>query len=95
MKYRHIQRIYKNPFYVNFKKHYCPDCGKKLAKTKVSRIVNSNSPEADDFDFHAQDTYMIGNVKFIWTEFQCSACKKNFTIDEMKQIEKSQKGMDG
>lgn len=95
MKYQHIQRIYKNPFYVNLKKHYCPDCGKKLVKTKVSRIVNSNSPEADDFDFHTLDNYMIGNVKFIWTEFQCSACKKSFTIDEMKQIEKSQKGTDG
>jgi len=92
MKYQHIQRIYKNPFYVNLKKHYCPICGKLLNKTKVSKIVNSNSPEATDFDFHTLDNYMIGNVKFIWTEFQCATCKQNYTIEEMKRIEKARHG---
>ena len=88
MKYQHVQRIFKSPFYVNLKKHYCPICGELLHKTTVSRIVNSNSPEAADFDFLTFDSYMIGNVKFIWTEFQCSNCKKNYTIEEMKRIEK-------
>lgn len=88
MKHQHVQRIFKNPFYVNFKKHYCIDCGELMGKIKVSKIVNSNSPEAKDFDFHTVDNYMIGDVKFIWTEFQCPKCKKQFTIDEMKRIEK-------
>lgn len=69
MKYQHIQRIYKNPFYVNLKKHYCPICGKLLNKTKVSKIVNSNSPEATNFDFHTLDNYMIGNVKLFGLNF--------------------------
>ena len=92
MKYQHIQRIYKNIFYVNLKKHYCPICGKLLNKTKVSKVVNSNSKEATSFDFHTLDNYMIGDVKFIWTEFQCVDCEKNYTIDEMKEIEKVQHG---
>lgn len=92
MKYQHIQRIYKNPFFVNLKKHYCPNCGKLLNKVRVSRVVNSTSPEAVNFDFHTLDNYMIGDVKFIWTEFQCATCEKNYTIDEMKRIEKLQHG---
>lgn len=74
---------------MNFKKHYCIDCAEQVRKIKVSRIVNSNSPEAKDFDFHTVDNYMIGDVKFIWVEFQCPKCKRQFTIDEMKQIEKA------
>ncbi len=88
MKHQHVQRIFRNPFYVIFKKHYCIDCGELMSKIEVSKIVNSNSPEAKDFDFHTVDNYMIGDVKFIWTEFQCPKCKKQFTIDEMKRIEK-------
>ena len=91
MKYQHIQRIFKSPFYVNWKKHYCPECHERLKKIKVSKIVNSRSPEAKDFDFSTFDSYMIGNVKFIWTEFQCPACGKQISIDEMKKIEKEQK----
>lgn len=90
MKYQHIQRIFKSPFYVNFKKHFCPHCSTLLQKVKVSKIVNWKSEEAKDFDFHTFDTYMIGNVKFIWTEFYCPKCNQNITIDEMKRIEKEQ-----
>lgn len=90
MKYQHIQRIYKNPFYVNFKKHYCPNCGVALEKIKISKIVNSKSEEARNFEFEFGESYMIGNVKFIWDEFQCPICKKRISIDEMKRIEKEQ-----
>lgn len=90
MKHQHVQRIFKNPLYVNFKKHYCPECHSKLKKIKVSKIVNSSSPESEEFDFQSGETYMIGNVKFIWTEFQCPACGKKFSIDKMKSIERRQ-----
>ena len=89
MRYTNIKRTFKSPFYVNFKNHFCPDCNEKLSKVKVSRIVNSKSEEAKDFNFHFVEGYMIGNVKFIWTEFQCPNCNRQITIDEMKQIEKS------
>lgn len=91
MRYQHVQRIFKNPIYINFKKHYCPECNKGLEKINVSKIVNSNSPEAKEFDFHTLDNYMIGNVKFIWTEFRCPMCGEQFSIDEMKRIENEHK----
>ena len=91
MEYQHIQRIYKKPFYVNFKKHFCTDCGIRLKKIKLSKIVNSSSPEAKNFDFNTLDSYMIGNVKFIWSAFECPKCNRQFTIEEMKDIEKHKK----
>ena len=91
MKYQHIQRIYKNPFYINFKKHYCPNCKAALEKVKVSKIVNSKSEEARSIDFEFGESFMIGNVKFIWIEFQCPICRIRFPIDEMKRIEKQQR----
>lgn len=84
-------RTWKNPFFVNCKKHFCPDCGKELGKVKVSKIVNWRSEEAKDFDFSFGDGYMIGDVKFTWTEFQCSNCQKNFKIEEIRQIEKKRR----
>lgn len=91
MKYYNVKRIFKNPIYVHLKKHYCPACNKKLIKIKVSQIVNSNSEEASKFDFEFVDTYMIGNVKFIWTEFKCPQCGKQISIEEMKRIEKGKR----
>lgn len=88
MQYKHIQRIVKSPIYVYCLQHRCPQCNSKLVKVKVSKIVNSNSPEAKEFDFETLDNCMIGDVKFVWTEFHCSNCKINITVDEMKQIEK-------
>lgn len=92
MKYQHVQRIYKDPFYVRLKKHYCPDCGAVLNVIKVSKIVNSKSEDASNFEFEFGESFMIGNVKFIWDEFECPICNKRFSIKEMKQIEKNQEG---
>ncbi len=64
MKQQHVQMIFKNLFYANCKKYYCADCGEILRKTKLSRIINSNSPKAKDSGFHTVDNYMIGDVKF-------------------------------
>lgn len=90
MKYQHIQRIYKDPFYVRFKKHYCPDCGAMLKIITTSKIVNSKSEDAENFDFEFGESFMIGNVKFIWDEFECPVCGRIFSIKEMKQIGKEQ-----
>ena len=91
MEYQHVQRISKSPLFVHLKKHYCPDCNSLLNKIKVSKIVNSESPEAKDFDFEALDNFMIGNVKFIWTEFRCPHCGKQISVDEMKLLERKAK----
>lgn len=87
MKYNHIKRSFKSPIYVSFKKHYCPDCNEILEKIRISKIVNSSSKEAENFDFQMGDTYMVGNVKFIWTAFRCPVCGRQFSVVEMRRME--------
>ena len=91
MKIHCVKREWSRPFWVRFKKHYCPTCMNLLTTTKVSKIVNSNSEEAKDYDFSSGDTYMIGNIKFIWTEFLCAACGKTYSLQEINEIEKKAK----
>lgn len=78
-------------FYTAFKKHYCPVCGTKLTRIKTSKRVNSTSPEAKNYDFTLGDSFMVGDVEFIWKEFYCPTCKKRIPIDEMRRIEKSKR----
>ncbi len=78
--------------YTVFKKHYCPQCGEKLKCIKASKVVNSSSPEAKNYDFGmGADSFMVGDVEFIWKEFYCEKCKKQISVSEMKQIEKEQR----
>lgn len=93
MKAHNVKRIWSRPMFVNFKKHFCPSCGEKLQKIKISKIVNSQSEEAKNYDFSSSggDGYMIGNVKFIWTEFYCAKCDKSFSVNSIYQTEKQVK----
>lgn len=79
-------RTYNDFFYLR-KEHFCPDCHTKLEKVAVSKLVNSESPEAKDFDFRMGKRYMRGDVLFTWDELECPACKKHLTVDEMKTLE--------
>ncbi|MBQ8767824.1 MAG: hypothetical protein IJZ16_13590 [Clostridia bacterium] len=75
-------------FYTYFKKHYCPKCGAKLKVQKVSKIVNSNSPEAKEYDFSLGDTFLMGDVEFFYNVFSCSTCSTQYSVKEMKKLEK-------
>ncbi len=44
-------------FYTFLKKHYCPNCGNKLLRKKVSVVINSESPEAKNYDFNSALTH--------------------------------------
>lgn len=73
-------------FYVCLKKHYCPKCGTKLLRKKVSEIINSESQEAQNYDFSLSEGYLIkGNVKFTHIEFYCNQCDKYYTVKEAKK----------
>ena len=93
MKAYNVKQEWHRPFFVNFKRHYCPVCKSKMEKMKVSKIVNSKSDEAKKFDFSVAggDGFMSGNVKFIWTVFHCPQCDINHSIDEIYTIEKNVK----
>ena len=74
-------------FYTLFKKHYCPNCDRKLRLVIKNKIVNSRSQEAKNYDFNLGDSFLEGDVKFVWKEFRCPVCKVDFTIEDMKRIE--------
>ena len=67
MKIHGVKREYSHLIFC-IKKHYCPFCNELLEKTKTETVVNSNSPEAKNFDFSNVDGYMSGNIKFIKTK---------------------------
>ena len=73
-----------NPFFVYFKKHYCPCCGNRLVRQKVSEVIHSDSEEAKNYDFEVADITVKGNMKFTHIEFFCSGCQRNYTVKEIK-----------
>ena len=84
------------------KNHYCPICNTLLNAVKVSKVINSNSEEAKDLPPILPKTVIgcgvkfrnynaVGNIKWIWKQFECPNCKHNFTVDQIKQIESSPK----
>ena len=84
-----IKYIYDaNPFYVHLKKHVCPKCGSKVELRYVSKIVNSKSPEAKDYDFSVGDTFFVGDVEFRTRYFYCPKCLLDISFQEMKKFEK-------
>ena len=75
-------------FYTRFKKHYCPYCNVLVERIKVSKVVNSKSPESSEFASLGEDGFAIGNIKYIWTAFRCPRCGKKFSVKEIRKIEK-------
>jgi hypothetical protein len=81
------------------KKHYCPDCKCELKKVNVSKIINSGSEEAKNMPKMFSKTRIgirgiqfrsyryVGDIEYIWKEFDCENCKRHFTVEEMKEIE--------
>ena len=69
------------------KDHFCPSCGNQISKVSVSKVVNSNSPEAENYDFRVGRMRVVGDVQFTWDEFECQSCKKHFSVDEVKKSE--------
>lgn len=84
-------------------KHNCPICNTSLSVVKVSKVINSNSEEAKKLPliisktsisnrgFKFKNYTAVGNIKWTWKEFECSNCRHRFTVEQMKQIEVSQK----
>ena len=88
-----IKYIYEaNPFYVHWKKHFCPKCGNKVELRYVSKIVNSKSPEAKDYDFSVGDTFFVGDVEFRMECYTISAVDKAPKIWYNKEQETRKEG---
>lgn len=82
-----------SPIYVHLKKHFCPVCCNQLTVKRIRQIVNSESKEAQEFDFSfpGDGGFMRGNVEFSFEVFNCDTCNKKYTVKEMKKIEKKTK----
>lgn len=88
MECTNTQWVIKSPFYVKFKKHFCPKCKVLLHTVKVSRIVHPGTSDAQEFDLSSiSGPGFIGKVKVVWTEFECPKCNQRITIERMKEIE--------
>lgn len=87
-----IKYVYdENPFYIHWKKHFCPQCKQKLELRHVSKIVNSKSPEAKNYDFSLCDTFLVGDVEFRTQYFHCPRCQYDISVREMKTHEKTKR----
>ena len=76
-----------NPFWLYLRRHVCPNCNAVVKRHYSSKIVNSNSTEATEYDFSLGDTYLLGDVEFRTRCFYCSNCKQDISIQEMKTYE--------
>lgn len=83
------KRTWTHIIFTYFKKHYCPYCRTQLQIITCEKIVNHKSEEAKNFDFHSFDTYLVGNIKFVWDELKCFGCGFQITAKEMKKYERS------
>ena len=71
---------------MHWKKHICPKCGGKVELRYVSKIVNSKSPEAKNYDFSVGDTFFVGDVEFRTRYCYCPNCLLNVSFQKMKKI---------
>ena len=80
-----------NFIYMRVMKHNCPQCGAQMKVVKKKKVVRAKTREAKRFDFTACDLSLGDKVKFIWYEFKCKDCDKNYTESALKAIEKQKK----
>lgn len=74
-----------NFFYTHLKKHCCPKCGRRVQTRYMDKSINSDSPEAKEYDF--SDTE--GEIRFRTIYFYCLDCRKDISLDDMKGFEKN------
>ena len=70
------------------KRKYCLACGEILENKKRVKIVNSQSEEAKNYNFHYVDGYYYGNVRFIILYFACPKCGKEYEVRDYVKFEK-------
>ena len=80
-----------NVIYMRLKKHNCPECGNQLKIVKMKKVFKARTSGATGFNFTAGNASLGEKVKFIWYEFKCKDCGRQFTEKDMRRIEKEMK----
>jgi predicted RNA-binding Zn-ribbon protein involved in translation (DUF1610 family) len=80
------------PWFLFAKKHSCPCCSTIMRRVKCSKVVNSHSEEAKNWDFKTSSDMLglSGNVKFIWYEFLCPKCNNRISVADLQKFERTQ-----
>ena len=87
-----VKYVYKiNPLAVHWKHHSCPQCGTKLVVKHISKVVNSKSPEAKEYDFSLGDTFLVGDVEFRTPYYSCNVCGHTVSVPEMSNLARMKK----
>ena len=71
------------------KKHYCPECGKQLAKRRVVRIIQQDTKEAQKYSVFKGISH--GEVKLSEYDLECRSCNFVYPLKELKAIEKEKR----
>lgn len=90
MEYSNFKYIIKSPLYIR-KKHLCPKCNVQVNVINNSKIVWTDSEEAEQMKLNVSmigGVYQNGKVKVIWKEFECPNCKQRISVEKMKEIER-------
>ncbi len=78
-------------FYLYFKKHKCPVCGRRLKVIPVIKTVYIHGPDDTKYDFPGRpySTRHIprGDTDVKWRTLHCSHCSLSFTGYEIKKSE--------
>ena len=80
-----------NFIYMRLKKHNCPECGKQMKIVKMVKVVKSKTKEANGFNVPACDVAPGEKAKYIWYDFKCKDCGKNYTEEALRPIERKLK----
>ena len=83
--------LIKGPIFVFYKIHKCPNCKKTIIPKKIKKVINSDSINANNYDFSFGDSYLIGDVEFTFYIFFCGFCNKEYQIKEIQKYEKKVK----
>ncbi len=80
--------------FTRFRKHHCPDCGKRMMPIKVARTIKQDTLEMEQF-CHVHSTMVAdnvwGNVTFLWYVLRCPNCERQLDSDEMYEIERAKR----
>ena len=86
-------------FSIRFRKYYCPMCDELLKIKKVSKVVNSESEEAKDYDFRISagegDRRIRGNVEFSREVLHCQKCDVEVSAEDAKKYKRERQNRCG
>jgi len=75
--------------------HYCRVCNELLKINRNDKIINSESDEAEDFDFSFDESRKIGNIKFSWDVYHCAKCDLYISTKEQRRYEREKRKLLG